>query len=115
MPEDLPTFPPEPPGRMPPPPPPPEDPDDVPEVPPDEPQPLPVTDPPPEPDEPPLVVEIPPRNRRLDSRNGNCVRNRHTCVQELCTIYIVRTSRLNFFCVSADLKPNFVIHAVRWG
>jgi hypothetical protein len=56
MPEDLPTFPPEPPGRMPPPPPPPDGPGDAPEIPPDEPQPVPVQDPPPQPNEPPLVV-----------------------------------------------------------
>jgi hypothetical protein len=58
-PEDLPTWPPEPPGRMPPPIPPkrhPPDDDDVPETPPDEPGPVPVQDPPAEPDPPPMVV-----------------------------------------------------------
>jgi hypothetical protein len=56
-PDDLPAFPPEPPGRMPPPPPP-MDPDEAPETPPDEPPPIPVSDPPAQPDPAPMVVRL---------------------------------------------------------
>jgi hypothetical protein len=57
-PDDLPAFPPEPPGQTPPPGFPPEDPDDdTPETPPTEPPPMPVQDPPVQPDPPPMVVD----------------------------------------------------------
>jgi hypothetical protein len=55
-PDDLPAFPPEPPGQMPPPGPPPVDPHTPPETPPSEPQPIPVQDPPRQPEPPPMVV-----------------------------------------------------------